>query len=82
MRRQHSVSFERSQSQRGSFRPGGSGDGSSAHNVHQQLSYQLGSQTDMLTHSPPENSSDHLMSYMSPTLRSSSSTWRGNNVNI
>ncbi|XP_026820809.1 voltage-dependent L-type calcium channel subunit beta-1-like [Rhopalosiphum maidis] len=76
MRRQHSVSFERGQSQRGQPRPG-----SSSHNVHHQLSYQLSSQTDMLTHSPPENSSDHLMSYMSPTLRSSSSTWRGN-VNI
>ncbi|KAF0764167.1 voltage-dependent L-type calcium channel subunit beta-1-like [Aphis craccivora] len=77
MRRQHSVSFERSQSQRG----GQPRPGSSSHNVHHQLSYQLGSQTDMLTHSPPENSSDHLMSYMSPTLRPSSSTWRGN-VNI
>ncbi|XP_015373944.1 PREDICTED: voltage-dependent L-type calcium channel subunit beta-1-like [Diuraphis noxia] len=76
MRRQHSVSFERGQSQRGQPRPG-----DSSHNVHHQLSYQLSSQTDMLTHSPPENSSDHLMSYMSPTLRPSSSTWRGN-VNI
>ncbi|XP_025419666.1 voltage-dependent L-type calcium channel subunit beta-1-like isoform X2 [Sipha flava] len=78
MRRQHSVSFERSPSQRGpALRPG-----ASSHNMHHQLSYQLGSQTDMLTHSPPETSSDHLMSYMSPTLRSSSSsTWRGN-VNI
>lgn len=74
MQRQHSVSFERSQSQRGVPRQGGS-----SHNVHHQLSYQLSPQTDMLTHSPPENSSDHLMSYMSPTLRSS--TWRGN-VNI
>uniref|UniRef100_A0A2H8TKG1 Voltage-dependent L-type calcium channel subunit beta-2 n=2 Tax=Melanaphis sacchari TaxID=742174 RepID=A0A2H8TKG1_9HEMI len=74
MRRQHSVSFERGQSQRGQPRPG-----SSSHNApHHQLSYQHGSQTDMLTHSPPENSSDHLMSYMSPTFRPSSSTWRGN----
>lgn len=83
MRRQHSVSFERGHSRRGPARAAG-GDGP-VHNVHHQLSYQLGSQTDMLTHSPPENSSDHLMSYMSPALRpssSSSSTWRGNNVNI
>ncbi|XP_050529103.1 voltage-dependent L-type calcium channel subunit beta-1 isoform X3 [Daktulosphaira vitifoliae] len=82
IRHQQSVSFERSnlhKDESGGYNSGGNRSESS-HNMHHQLSYQLGSQTDMLTHSPPENSSDHLMSYMSPSVRPSHN--RRPNVNM
>ncbi|XP_050426066.1 voltage-dependent L-type calcium channel subunit beta-1 isoform X2 [Adelges cooleyi] len=72
-RPQQSVSFDRNVTQRDGGGSGYARRPGSSNNMHHQLSYQLGSQTDMLTHSPPENSSDHMMSYMSPSVRPSAS---------